>query len=203
MPDKAFESIPIVGPKYFKEKQEHDERKKDKQERRDRSRGRHDRQAASDSYDSESECERERERERRARRSHRRSERDGRRNNERGYDRGYDSDPPSPAISRRNDDRSSGQDDVRSGQFNAPRRGYDDAAPYFPPPPRIAVDEPQADYQGQQHGTQTPRSYDPADYTEDTGARDSYYSGDPQDHGAYAPPPGPPPTQQPGYIVSW
>jgi len=80
-------------------------------------------------------------------------------------------------------------------------RGYESDrgpdAPYFPPPPRIAVDEPQ-EYAspGAQQGPYIPRPYNPAEYGARPGSRDDYFAGHPQEQQPYAPPP--PPGQQDG-----
>lgn len=140
MPDQAFEKIPYVGPRYFKEK---------------------DRRNSGSSSDSDSSDEGDR---RRKRRSHRRS---AYRSDRRGdYDRGYESDHGPKAY-----------------------RG----TPYFPPPPLIAVDQPN---QQRNNSSQpfVPRPYNPNDFGARPGSRDDYYAGHPQEQAPYTPPP---PSQQP------
>lgn len=171
IPDKAFEKIPVVGPRYFKEKEEHDRRRRERRNRHryddgDRS-PRDNRSSESESEDSENSYRDQRSQG--SRRSHRRS---GRR-----------------------DDRSDRSD--RRGDLN---RGYDSdhgpnqySAPYFPPPPLIAVDEPQQSRgmpQGSgQQSPYVPSPYSPANYGANPGARDDYFAGHPQDHMPYVPPP--------------
>jgi len=165
IPDKAFEKIPYVGPRYFKEKEEHDRKRrerKDRHRRDDERSPRDNRDSYSESSDSDSSY-----RDRRSqgsRRSHRRSApRDDRSDRRGDYDRGYDSD----------------------------RGPSQTSTPYFPPPPRIAVDEPQQ-ARGIPQGTgqqspYVPLPYSPANYGAQPGARDDYFAGHPQDKQSYVP----------------
>jgi hypothetical protein len=163
IPDKVFENIPYVGPRYFREKDK--QRKKDQRDRDD---------SASDSSDSASP------RDRHSRTSRRSDRRSGRRSDMRDErDRGYDSD-------------------------RGPR-GYSDA-PFFPPPPRIAVDEPEQHNVPPGDATQqtpfVPRPYNPKEYGSRPGTRDDYYAGHPQEQQPWVPPPGAPGQQQSQQAVS-
>jgi hypothetical protein len=153
IPDKAFEKIPYVGPRYFEEKDGGNDDSERKSERDQQNRSRRDRDSRTDpenrtisESDSEDEAEKGRAEYRARRRQARRERRAERKNGSRDgqWDRGYQSD--------------------------AGPRGFEQV-PYFPPPPRVAVGEPVAAV-GEQPGRRgdyyepphTNPSYDPLPY---------------------------------------
>jgi hypothetical protein len=91
-------------------------------------------------------------------------------------------------------------------------RGYESdrgpGAPYFPPPPRIAVDEPEDQHNTRgdpagsgAQGPYIPRPYNPNEYGAAPGTRDDYFTGHPQEQQPYVPPPAPQ-GQQPQGVSS-
>jgi len=147
-----------IAGKYFRE-----DRDKKGRRRRDDNRSSRDSRDYSDSSGSESESFYSRDN--RSRGAPRRHEHRSRRDRSRDYNRGYDSD-------------------------RGPR-GYDEA-PRFPPPPLVPIiNEPnQQQNVPPNNAGQTfiPARYNPQEYGQAPGARDTYFSGHPQERAPYTPP---------------